>query len=76
MYVFNFFFVLTYYYQYPLKYYNILQILLLYVCNNMLYDFNNIIVGNAHVLWFILRHRQTAASYYYDNALRGEQIVY
>jgi hypothetical protein len=42
----------------------------------MLYGCNKIIVCNAHVVRFILRHRPTAASYYYDNALRGKQIVY
>lgn len=38
----------------------------------MLYDRNNIIiVYNVHVTRFIMRHRPTAASYYYyDNALR------
>lgn len=42
----------------------------------MLYDRNKIIVCNTHAARFILRHRPTAVNYYYDNALRGEQIVY
>jgi len=58
----------------PTILHNIYFIILSFVCNNVLYNCNNIIVYNAHVARFIMRHRPTAASYYYyDNALHEER---